>query len=169
MAMGFLISYLAMGTTIGQSIAIGACFAPTSMGIALNVLKKAKILNTPTGQLIIAAAILDDVIALIILSELTAMKDPTAMNILLPLIVSPVLIIGIGYLAIRWIPHWIKILMSKVPKEHRENSILALLFVATFVMVPLCHFLGSSHLLGAFLAFYVSVLTTPSIMFGSIR
>jgi len=151
MAMGVVISYL-MGTTIGQAIAIGACFAPTSMGIALNVLKKAKILNTPTGQLIIAAAILDDVIALIILSELTAMKDPTAINILLPLIVSPVLIVGIGYLAIRWIPKWIKVLMSKVPKEHRENSILALLFCATFVMVPLCHFLGSSHLLGAFLA-----------------
>jgi len=30
----------------------------------LNVLKKAKILNTSTGQLIIAAAILDDVIVL---------------------------------------------------------------------------------------------------------
>merc|ERR1719266_222202 len=86
MAMGVVISYL-MGTTIGQAIAIGACFAPTSMGIALNVLKKAKILNTPTGQLIIAAAILDDVIALIILSELTAMKDPSVMGILLPLIV----------------------------------------------------------------------------------
>merc|ERR1719277_2204166 len=38
------------------------------------------------------------------------------------------------------------------PKEHRENGILALLFAATFAFVPMCHFLGSSHLLGAFLA-----------------
>ena len=115
MSIGFCISYLTMGTDIGTSIAIGACFAPTSMGIALNVLKKAKILNTPTGQLIIAAAILDDVIALIILSELGAMKDPTAVAILLPLIVSPILILLFGYLAIRWIPRWIKSLMKIVP------------------------------------------------------
>eukprot|EP00484_Ammonia_sp_Unknown_P008699 CAMPEP_0197079908 /NCGR_PEP_ID=MMETSP1384-20130603/213862_1 /TAXON_ID=29189 /ORGANISM="Ammonia sp." /LENGTH=773 /DNA_ID=CAMNT_0042518789 /DNA_START=52 /DNA_END=2373 /DNA_ORIENTATION=- len=152
MAFGFCMSYLTMATDIKTSIAIGACFAPTSMGIALNVLKKAKILNTPTGQLIIAAAILDDVIALMILSELQAMKEPTVSNILIPLIVSPILILGIGYLAIRWIPKWIKALMTKIPKEHHENTILALLFITTFAFVPMCHFLGSSHLLGAFLA-----------------
>ena len=51
---------------------MGCTLAPTSMGIALNVLKQAKMLNTPTGQLIIAAAVLDDVIALLLLSELQA-------------------------------------------------------------------------------------------------
>merc|ERR1719411_1703841 len=135
-----------------SSIAISACFAPTSMGIALKVLKKAKILNTPTGQLIIAAAILDDVMALIILTEIQALAEPTVMAIAMPLIVSPVLIVLIGYLAIAWIPRWTKALMSRVPKDSRENVILALLFVATFFFVPLVHFLGSSHLLGAFLA-----------------
>jgi len=152
MSMGFCISYLTMGTDVMTSIAIGACFAPTSMGIALNVLKKAKLLNTPTGQLIIAAAILDDVLALIILSELSAMGDPTVVGILMPLIVSPVLIIVIGYLALRWIPHWIKLLMTKVNDEYRENVILGILFATTFAFIPMCHYLGSSHLLGAFLA-----------------
>merc|ERR1719361_1241648 len=152
MAMGYTLSYLFMGTDAMTSIAIGACFAPTSMGIALKVLKGAKLLNTPTGQLIIASAILDDVIALIILSELQAMADPTVMGILMPLIVSPVLILIIGYLAIGWIPKWIKMLMDRLPKEHRENGILALMFIATFAFVPMCHYLGSSHLLGAFLA-----------------
>merc|ERR1719229_145554 len=106
MSIGFAITYLFMGTDLMSSIAIAACFAPTSMGIALNVLKKAKILNTPTGQLIIAAAILDDVMALIILTEIQALSDPTVVGILLPLIVSPVLIVIIGYLAIAWIPRW---------------------------------------------------------------
>lgn len=152
MSMGFCISYLTMGTDVMTSIAIGACFAPTSMGIALNVLKKAKLLNTPTGQLIIAAAILDDVLALIILSELSAMGNPTVVGILMPLIVSPVLIIVIGYLALRWIPHWIKLIMTKVNDEYRENVILGILFATTFAFIPMCHYLGSSHLLGAFLA-----------------
>ena len=108
---------IAFGNSIQASVAIGSCFAPTSMGIALNVLKKAKILNTPTGQLIIAAAILDDVLALIILSELTAMKEPTIKNILLPLLVSPILILLIGYLSIRWTPRAIRFIMGKIPSS----------------------------------------------------
>ena len=148
---GFTIA-IGLGQSIQSSIAIGSCFAPTSMGIALNVLKKAHILNTPTGQLIIAAAILDDVIALIILSELTAMKYPTAQNIILPLVVSPVLILVVGYLSIRHIPRLIKSIMTRVPEEHHNNAILGMLFMATFALVPACHFAGSSHLLGAFLS-----------------
>ena len=57
---------------------MGCTLAPTSMGIALNVLKQAKMLNTPTGQLIIAAAVLDDVIALLLLSELQAPNQTRA-------------------------------------------------------------------------------------------
>merc|ERR1711971_1096787 len=90
--------------------------------------------------------------ALVILSELQALADPTVVGILMPIIVSPVLIVVIGYLALRWIPHWLKLLMTKVSEDQRENVILLALFAATFAFIPLCHFLGASHLLGAFLA-----------------
>ena len=148
---GFAISML-LNEPIQSSIAIGACFAPTSMGIALNVLKKAKILNTPTGQLIIAAAILDDVIALMLLSELKAISDPTVFNVILPIVVSPLLILFIGYLSIRYIPRCIKYIMNKIPQAYHENSILMLLFLSAFILIPACQYAGSSHLLGAFLA-----------------
>jgi Kef-type K+ transport system membrane component KefB len=45
------------------AIAASCVFAPTSLGIAMNVLRKANIVNTPVGQLVIAAAIIDDMIA----------------------------------------------------------------------------------------------------------
>ena len=45
--------------------ALGACFSPTSLGVALNVLRAGKVLGTKTGQLIVASAMLDDVIALV--------------------------------------------------------------------------------------------------------
>ena len=67
---------------------MGCTLAPTSMGIALNVLKQAKMLNTPTGQLIIAAAVLDDVIALLLLSELQALGNPTPVALMAPIAVS---------------------------------------------------------------------------------
>ena len=151
LGMGIGLAWL-NGETIQTSIAIGACFAPTSMGIALNVLRSAKVLNTPVGQLIIAAAVLDDVIALMLLSELEAMKNPTPMNIILPLVVSPVLIIVFGYLGIKWVPRGIKKVMQHVSPKYQENAILFFLFIATFLLIPGCYYAGSSHLLGAFLA-----------------
>lgn len=45
------------------AIAAGCTFAPTSLGIAMNVLRASNIVNTPVGQLIVAAAIIDDMIA----------------------------------------------------------------------------------------------------------
>ena len=50
---------------IKSALAIGASLAPTSMGISLKVLQDGGVLSTPTGQLIIAAAVMDDVIALV--------------------------------------------------------------------------------------------------------
>ena len=70
--LGWLLSTFGLGLDWKSALAVGCTLAPTSMGIALNVLKQAKLLNTPTGQLIIAAAVLDDVIALLLLSELQA-------------------------------------------------------------------------------------------------
>ena len=60
-----------------SALAVGASLAPTSMGISLKVLQDGGVLGTPTGQLIIAAAVTDDVIALVLLSELEALRDPT--------------------------------------------------------------------------------------------
>eukprot|EP01084_Bolivina_argentea_P055896 102382_1 len=140
------------GENMQSAFAIGACLAPTSMGIALNVLRNAKVLNTPTGQLIIAAAVLDDVIALMLLSELEAMADPTISKILLPLIVSPAFILFFGFLAIRITPWIIEKIMIQTHKHQHENVILLLLFFCTFLLVPICFYAGNSHLLGAFLA-----------------
>ena len=53
----------ALGFNEVSKIAAGCCFAPSSMGIAMKCIKKAGIVNTPVGQLIVAAAIFDDMIA----------------------------------------------------------------------------------------------------------
>ena len=45
------------------ALAAGCTFAPTSLGIAMNVLRRSGIVNTPVGQLVVAAAIIDDMVA----------------------------------------------------------------------------------------------------------
>jgi Kef-type K+ transport system membrane component KefB len=53
----------ALGYTGLAAVAAGCTFAPTSLGIAMNVLRQSGIANTPVGQLIVAAAIIDDMVA----------------------------------------------------------------------------------------------------------
>lgn len=62
---------IAMALTISQAlgyrgiaaVSASCAFAPTSLGIAMNTLRSSGIANTPIGQLIVAAAIIDDMIA----------------------------------------------------------------------------------------------------------
>jgi len=146
---------IAMGSEIKAALSIGATLAPTSMGIALNVLRKGHQLNAPTGQLIIAAAVLDDVLALIILSEIEASgeENPTALSFILPVLVSALFILIFGYLAVNVLPIWLETHMAKVKtKRQREFTILAFLFATVLVMIPACYYMKSSYLLGSFLA-----------------
>jgi Kef-type K+ transport system membrane component KefB len=46
---------------------MGRSFGPTSAGIALNVLQLCGVLATPLGQLIVVIAIIDNIIALVVL------------------------------------------------------------------------------------------------------
>ena len=149
----FLLAIGPLGLDWKAGLALGCTLAPTSMGIALNVLKAGKVLNTPTGQLIIAAAVLDDVIALILLAELQALEHPNLLDMVLPVATSVGLMLGVGWLAIYVVPRVLKqCVLPRVPPNQRDNALLGLLFFLAFCLVPGCHQLGSSHLLGAFLA-----------------
>ena len=67
---------------IVESIAAGATFGPTSVGVTLSLLCSGGLLNTPVGQLIMSAAVIDDMIALIVLSQLEALTpESNHMNI----------------------------------------------------------------------------------------
>jgi Kef-type K+ transport system membrane component KefB len=103
---GYFIAANVFGKEVKSALAIASCFGPTSMGIALKVLRSGRELNTPTGQLVIAAAVLDDIYALILLSELAILDspDPSIIDFLKPAIVSVSLVVGMGYFAIRIMP-----------------------------------------------------------------
>ena len=73
-SIGMFVAWSILGQTGNTVIAIGCCFGPTSAGIAINVLGQCNnILDAPIGQLIVAAAIVDDILALLVLSQLQAL------------------------------------------------------------------------------------------------
>ena len=61
LAIGSVLGKLVFDMSAKTCLAVGASLAPTSMGISLKVLQDGGVLGTPTGQLIIAAAVMDDV------------------------------------------------------------------------------------------------------------
>ena len=74
---GFVLAFLALNLPFESALAVGCSFGPTSAGIALNVLQPCGVLKTALGQLIVAIAIVDDIIALVVLSQLQALTAET--------------------------------------------------------------------------------------------
>mmetsp|Transcript_47737 Transcript_47737/g.88835 ORF Transcript_47737/g.88835 Transcript_47737/m.88835 type:complete len:772 (-) Transcript_47737:210-2525(-) len=152
LAIGTALASLAFNMEIKSALAVGASLAPTSMGISLKVLEEGKVLSTPTGQLIIAAAVIDDVIALVLLAQLEALEDPTPINFVIPIISSLAFIFVLGYAAVRVVPNFLaNQIVPRLPKNHLEDSLLGLVLLCGTVLMAACHYGRSSHLLGAFL------------------
>ena len=145
---------MAIGTDLKGSIAAGACFGPTSLGIAMNILRQGKIVNTPVGQLIISAAVIDDMIALIILSQLGALSgEASVAAIVVPIVSALAFLVGGGAIAIFVLPQFLdRYFFSKINKANHGSAGLALMFLILFVMMPATYYAKSSFLMGAFIS-----------------
>ena len=154
LALGTILSHFALGNGWVESFGAGATLAPTSMGIALNVLRSCKVLNTPSGQLIIAAAMLQDVIGIILLAELKATKDFSFGEFIIPIISAVGMCALFGYLAVSVVPQFIQKRVLKRFHHHneRQNVVLATILVASLLLMPASHYARGSYLLGCFLA-----------------
>lgn len=144
----------AIGTNTTGSIAAGACFGPTSLGIAMNILRQGKIVNTPVGQLIVSAAVIDDMIALIILSQLSALSgDAGVASIVIPIVSAlGFLVIG-GIIAVTVLPQFLdRYFFPRIKKENHGSAGLGLMFLILFAMMPATYYAKSSFLMGAFLS-----------------
>jgi Kef-type K+ transport system membrane component KefB len=152
---GIVIAIAINGTDDMKSvIATGATFGSSSLGIALNTLKTAGILNSPVGQLIISAAVLDDMIALIVLSVLDSLTGELHVaNLIIP-IVSAIsfLVIG-GSVALFVIPRLIKAyVIPHFEVESHGKVKLGLMFGLLLLMMPATYYAKASYLMGAFLS-----------------
>jgi Kef-type K+ transport system membrane component KefB len=150
-----------------ESIAAGCSFAPTSLGIAMNILRQSNIINTPVGQLIVAAAIIDDMIALVILSQLQAfVGDATVVGMIIPIVSAlSFLVIG-GYIAVYVLPDILdRYVISPCESRlgmTREFSSLGLMMALLMVLIPFTYYAKASPLMGAFLAGLVFCSSEPA-------
>jgi Kef-type K+ transport system membrane component KefB len=79
----------ALGLSVVTGLSIGASLAPTSLGFTAQLLKDFGALTTREGQFICTAAVIDDVLSLLLLAQITAMQGtPTPFQIVLPFLSS---------------------------------------------------------------------------------
>jgi len=154
MAMAWFLAMTAFGSGVLEGFAVGATMATMSTGIALNILKAGGVLNQPTGQLIIAAATVNEMVNIGLITEFGAIASKGRWySYVLPLVFMFLLVAAVGVMAIKLVP-WLldKVVLPRVARSQRENLVLGLMFAVALGLMPLCKRTGSSDLLGAFLA-----------------
>lgn len=163
-ALGGLLLPLALGIAVGgwmlppselhmaQSLFLGVALAITAVPVSVGVLLSLKRLDTPVGRMIVSAAILDDVLSLLLLALLTAvlqtggMPDAAAMIWLIGKVgLFFALAVPIGLYVFPWLGRRVAALRA----DEFEFSFLVLAGLAYAVVAEA---LSIHFLIGAFLA-----------------
>lgn len=148
--LGFFVCQ-ALGLSQVQSIFIGAALTATSVGITARVLSDLGRLQDPEGQVILGAAILDDVIGLVILAVVSGMAGGGGVS---ALGIAQTTGIAFGFLAITlvlgmWIVPWLDRLL-RLFRLPGSPTIVAL--VVALGLAWLADRVGSALIIGAFAA-----------------
>jgi len=143
------------GAPIKSAMAVGASFSPTSLGVAASALKSGKMLDTPVGQLIVASCVVDDILALILLSmfQVLVLPDPSIIQYFIPIISSVGFLIVLGGSAVTWLPKFIENkILNRCKPDQRELVMFSIMTVMLLAYLPLLNYTKASYLTGAFLA-----------------
>ncbi len=135
-----------------QIIFLGTALSVTAVPVAIKVLMDMNLLESKSGMAIVSAAVIDDVLSLILLAVLTAVIKtgtiPGGMK-LAYLVIKVVLFFGITTL----IGHYIFPAVGKfLQKTKAEEFELSTLLVVAFAYAQLAEALGMHFILGAFQA-----------------
>ncbi|MGO2083843.1 cation:proton antiporter [Vagococcus sp.] len=132
------------------SLFIGLIFGATSLSITLQVLKELNFINSKESHVIIGAAILDDIIAIILLNLiLNGLNPNTSAKDIFPFILKNILF----FIAIYFIGRFVMPLLLKgvaylkVPEKE-----VAFALILVFFLSSLAETLGMSDIIGAFFA-----------------
>ena len=133
------------------SIVSSLSLASTSIGITTILLQQRNLLDSPLGTLITAAAMLDDVLSLILLSIASNLQHISAMSIILPLAASLGIML-LGALLSIALHKLFPILRTKLTENQFRTFLLLFMILYGFSASLLAELIGTSPLLGVFVA-----------------
>ena len=136
-------------TAILQNMFIGVILTATSVSISVETLKEMGKLSTPSGNAILGAALIDDILGIVALTIITGMADTSVQltEVMLKIVAFFVLAVIVGIFARKGIEK----LFDRYQKVHRRFSILSFAFCLLFAYVAEAFF-GVADITGAFIA-----------------
>ena len=149
-ALGYFVSR-ALGLDLLPAIVAGASLTATSVGITARVLADLGRLQSVEGQIVLGAAVIDDVIGLVILAIVTDLVAGNAPSVLG---VVKTTAIAFGFLAAavivgRFVVPPVFALIARTGKEH---TLATMALALAFLLAVLAANVGSALIVGAFAA-----------------
>ncbi|GAY73376.1 cation:proton antiporter [Lentilactobacillus kosonis] len=140
-----------MGQGFERSIFWGVIFAATSVSISVEVLRELKKLDTPEGATILGAAVVDDIIAVVLLSVFVSVfgvGGDSDLNLATATILQICFFVAVVFL-VKWVVPFILRLAERLP-IYRSVAIVSLSIC--FLMAYTADAIGLSAVVGAFFA-----------------
>jgi Kef-type K+ transport system membrane component KefB len=139
---------LSFGISNNEALFLGVVFTATSIGITIRLLKDMGKLNNPVGLTILGAGVVDDVVAVILLS------------VVLSILSGGVNAFDIGLVVVKAIIFWVviiligsKVLVRTIDKVRLDDEYMILLLLAYgFLAAYVSASIGLSAIVGAFAA-----------------
>merc|ERR1711970_499614 len=162
MVMSYIL-FTAMGFGVMEGLACGSALASTGIGFTLSLMKDLDLLATPLGQLVAAAAMIDDVSSMVLLAILqgatsiveTGEADALAMikPVIAPLglFAASIVIRMVAVKALSNADENGKVEEQSASELYLHEKILGIV-VAGIAFAIIADKIGSTHLLGCFLA-----------------
>lgn len=146
------ISTVRDGETARAAAAAGAALAPTSLGVVAKLLAEHGELETELGRLVSIAAVVDDLLSLILLEEVTALAtgNGSAWALSRPIVFAVIFVAGLLILALALPPSLCAAAHIVKPSLRPRASLAAMLGIATLSTWAAAE-AGTSFLLAAYL------------------
>ncbi len=147
--LGYLATnYLGFGTN-ANALIVGASLTATSIAITYEVLRELKKHKTKEAKIMVSAAIVDDILGIIILSIVLAIAENDTLaigSIAAQFIFTFVVWISLAVLAMVFAPRVIKL----ISRSESDGAVEAGVTMLTFSFAIFAMFLGMSPIVGAF-------------------
>ncbi len=148
--LGWAIMWLWGEPTI-ESVFVGAAMVATSVGITAQVLSSKGLLDHQASKVILAAAVIDDVLGLIVLAAVSSLAKGSV-NVV-ELLLTAIAAIGFTFVVIKWGTRTMGSVVPRVQRTLQAGEVqFNLAMVVLFGLAVLAMYAGVAAIIGAFLA-----------------
>ena len=139
------------GAPLVESVFVGAAMVATSIGITAQVLRAKGLLHLRASKIILAAAVIDDVLGLLVLAIVSSLARGQVNRI--ELLVTALLAIGFTVVVAKWGTRAFEKVIPSVETKLRTGEVrFNLSMVLLFALSLLAVYAGVAGIVGAFLA-----------------